>query len=286
MRKSLLKSVVAVAVVGATMAITSVAAMAATYVFDPTTQTTGDTGYDESTGVGDEEEEKAAPTFEAPFSGEGTVQKRSGTVKVNGTTYYKSNVTSVEIKKNKGGAIIVDAPANSVITATISSTGSSNSTSGAITDANGTELISSDVTGTLDSHGGVILKYEVTKAGKYKIVSTNSSRAVRVYQITLETSDDLTEGVFASGKNKIIVSSGNAYAVACIKKTDAFDTTESVTVTIGDQTFTTDTVYKAISVNGTEYNASDLGTNYVYAVEITGVQNDANVAKIKGFTVA
>lgn len=285
MRKSLLKSLVATAVVGATMAITSVAAMAATTTFDATTLDSGST----NTTTEAKQQLTAAELPSEAFGVEGTVQKRA---KKDSDGNYTPETTSVEIaKKAKKGtiypnAITVKASKGDVITVTISSTGGSNTTAAAILDASDNALVTDSVTGTLDNGGGKILKYTATEDGTYKIVSDDTGKGLRVYNITLTTGNDLTQGVVKSGKNRIIVSNSNAYAVACVKKTTDFDTIENVTVKIGDQTFTTDTVYKAVSINGTEYSASDFGTNYVYAIEISDIASDADVAQIMGFTVA
>jgi len=292
MRKSLLKSLVAVAVVGATMAITSVAAMAATYEFK--------LGENDVAGKGKvaatygtifetcDGSAKAAvdanpmPSEDNPASFWGIDESDSFThrYKTGGTLAEKSGAINCGIK------FTIDEESDITIVYRSGSNGEVRS----IGVYPYTKSLSKDAVLSFSNDGNgaasetnVYKKTGTLDPGTYVIGGTGG--AVNIYYIKVETAaadtPALTEGSFPTNYGTVVVKGTDAYLIG------EYTLNSTGTLSIGDQTFTTDTVYTSVQLAGdTNPLAAEKDGTYYYAVKVTDLTSNDQVAALMNFTVA
>ena len=91
----------------------------------------------------------------------------------------------------------------------------------------------------------------------------------------------LTEGTFEAAGGKVVVKGTTAYLVGEFTTLDA-----NGQLSVGNNNvFTTDTVYKSV-VDGNDTIAAEKDGTYYYAVKVTDLTSDEEVAHLKRFTVA
>ena len=116
------------------------------------------------------------------FSVEGTVQKR--------TSSSTGGVTSVELAKDAGGALVFEAKAGDQLVFDYSSTGTTNESSVSVVDASGAAIFTQTVIGS--SNGRTTSTVDIPADGTYKIVSTAgfTARGARVYAASIVSGGD------------------------------------------------------------------------------------------------
>ena len=304
MRKSFLKTIVATAIVGATMAITSIAAMAATttetFIPELKDDVTDKTLYDGKT---------LPAGMSIAGDGSGVVKRAQNGPKGIDPDNPKVQYSSIEISNmySKNSAFKFTGIAGDSFTFWYSSTSGTNTSEIGIVsniegevkvneagnqyvEYSGFETIASDtVTGT--SSATKEFTYTLPEAGTVYIVSNPSNakdeenkskygRAVRIYKIQTTTSDGLLNGVVDS-KPAVVKSNGKYYAIALVSEQAATDNQQLAIVTnvpgsTANTSATTTEVFTQVTLDNTYsgYGAARFGNNadYAYAVQLSGCE--------------
>jgi len=320
MRKSLLKTIVATAVVGATMALTSVAAMAAdtvynfansslsAFTFDPDTTPTNQLGADTSDFGG-------KVTIHGYTDKSGKIQKYKPAL-----VDYTNNANEY-LSVACGSGTLADTVFTKAIVSTNGSTADFPFVSvsgikandeieiyyfGADSKGASGKACGFDVKGAATGTGATVAKdpsastvaylktAKATKDGDIEIYPTSGRVAIAaivVKSASGEEEETLTSGVYdnTAKTGKIVVTADAAaapsvYVVATVTEGD-LALGDKLIVSFNDKnktTVETDTVYEAID----GVDTANFGGDYYYAVKIEGVSKDADVEQLKAFTFA
>gem|GEM_PF-4804858 len=316
MRKSLLKTIVATAVVGATMALTSVAAMAAEYKWVPGADSKV-TAADAPAVFGLVHNGALISSSSSDITGEfSEAIFDDGSKTINGKyglnpnkealTYIENG--AVSSGKSKKFSIVTPTESGTMYVyvgriGTGEKTGTFRIEPAEIQTVEGTtgyafplsedKALASQET-SFKQNDTVILSFEA-EAGKSYAFYSNHDKNV-VYGLKLVTSDTeeetLTPGVYdntaKTGKVVVVADASqpapSVYVVATVAAKD-LTTGDKLIVNFNDKnktTVETDTVYEA--VNGVD--TANFGGDYYYAVKIEGVSKNADVEQLKAFTFA
>lgn len=285
MRKSLLKSIVAATVLGATMAITSVAAYAADKTWVMTDYSTKLNGSNVYADLGDGLEVNSNQWKDEEKSYDGV--DYTGCIKLN-----KKDFTSAPDMKSadaKANALAYDGKAGDVITWV----GKGNGIPYTFRVAETADFSNpKDLGSTVDNKANLEeFSYTLKNDGKVYIFAYNQQNAF-VYSVSVTkatATEELTyDGVQSTNYGKVVVDKSNktAYVVAVVskKEVEGADANALLTLSFGsnnDSTaLTTDTVYT--SVDG--LSANDLGEGLFFAVKVTDLEKDADVEALMNFT--
>lgn len=121
----------------------------------------------------------------------------------------------------------------------------------------GTQLVST----TAPVNTATAMYYNITEAGKYTI---HPDKNINIFSIAIvmgTTRTDVSNGV-------TINDGTDTYIFAKVDSSNL--TKDSLTLTIGEATDTTDKVYTEAKIGNIVINAQDLNTDYVYGVKVTG----------------
>jgi hypothetical protein len=274
MRKTFLKTLVATAVVGATVALSSAFAFAATYTFNANDLTAGDITANTQAGTDNFFTLKATDTKNSKgdkYAQQFTVDSNDKTGPVTGTKYTQ------RVKSNGAGTadyrcitFTVDSSATLVLEGTSSSKGNSRN-------LNVYNSSASDATavGTLTSDGNQLDGTTLTiDAGTYYIYPDN---AFNIYGVVVTTKDDDTAtsatGLTKLSNGAVYVTDTDTYVIAGVDSLDA----DSLSVTVGSTkkaTETTDTVYTAVQIGDEKITAEQVGKKYLYAIKLAGANKN------------
>ncbi len=253
MRKSLLKSLVGVAVLGATMAITSVAAMAATYTYNPSTSTT-------KVNAGGAVTEGIFTITDATAK-KFSIDGNSKTSPIDGTDFTKRLKTG-----GKAGSVTIALPESGLIIVEGMSSSSS--------DSRTVSLAGKDF--TVDGKYLNSFCVKDLSAGSYDITF---SGGFNIYRITALTGNDAVVPTIASTKASkygdeicVDVVNGDTYIIHSVSESD-LKSINSLTLARFDGTAlsatTTDTVYNKVEFSdGSAVEAAN--GSYIYAVKLEG----------------
>jgi len=313
MRKSLLKSLVGVAVLGATMAITSVAAMAATtfnfpsgmdavgYDFAGVTNGTT-TGTDNTSTTSGKGAAGGSINAEETFSSTGVtftakdvmmkcdavkdsdiVTKDKARIKIPvkaGDTVYVYGCSNTA--DNGTGAILngVDASSADKLMGYAIFNGKVKNDEGNNVCAPLTEL-KVTIPDTFTGDSVYFVSFNVNDSNNTTYPKSSCNVAAIVVVSPAAASATLTEGSFPANYGTVVVKGTDAYLIG------EYTLNSTGTLSIGDQTFTTDTVYKSVQLAGdTNPLAAEKDGTYYYAVKVTDLTSNDQVAALMNFTVA
>lgn len=309
MRKSLLKSVVAVAVVGATMAITSVAAMAATTTFTAAEFASYDDGKaiftDGNVGIVIKTALDSSKTATATFNnGEYATDGKVTAAQIgkgNSKTYKEGNVTDAAnvvigdtldvvdgVQKTiTKGLEITTQGAGEITVYGVLSTGSIYSAPAVLVDADNKILAAGNITKDKeDTKICTVPTFTIPKAGTYRFGVINNVSGLNVVAVKFTYHDAVLNGT-TDTTVATVLSNDTYYAIALVSA-DTAANSNSLTVASGNNTNETNEVFESAA----GFEATDLGgasTDYVYAVELTGVtagKTLENIQRVVTATVA
>jgi hypothetical protein len=276
MRKTFLKTLVATTIVGATVALSSAFAFAATYTFDASSLTKGDITADTQAGTDNFFTLKATDTKSSSdstkYAQQFTVDGSKKTGPVTGTGYTK------RLKSNgKGTAdyrcitFTVDSSATLVLEGMSSSADNTRNLNVYNSSASGATAV-----GTLTSDGnqldGTTLDID---AGTYYIYPDS---AFNIYGVVVTTKDDDTAtsatGLTQVSNGAVYVTDTDTYVIAGV---DSIENVDSLSVTVGSKktaTETTDTVYTEVQIGNEKITAEQVGKKYLYAIKLEGANKN------------
>jgi hypothetical protein len=262
MRKTFLKTLVATAVVGATVALGSVFTFAATI-----------NQIDASAWTGTYTDKGAVTSSElgSYFTTTGSV-----TVRVNSDGPY-----AVELAKKGGGSVSFTAKEDGTARLWLGSSSGSNTTGYVVENATTSSNVKAgSVTGTnsTEAKAANTFSFDIVKGNTYKIYADNSSSsALRIYALTV-VDGALSEGLTSTPCGAVYVSGDDVYAIAGVSA-DKVASAEKVTLKIGkNNSYSSDTVYTELKDGDVTVKASDFGADYLYAIKLTGAKADSNSA--------
>ena len=267
MKKGFLtKALVAVGVMVSALALSSVCAFAAEYVLDASTLTKGDiTSNTAVDNIFTINATNATKENKTELAQHWTVEKSSGSYVTEADSITGSAITG-RLKSNGTGhkeyrsiTVTVDYPAE----VTIQGISSKNKTTRTLQlyDSKYTAIESKKLTNNGNSIGTT--SFWIDK-GTYYLGSTDSG--FNIYAIKVTT----YEGT-ADSKVAVVSDGTNYYAVALISEAQATSSdVDSIILTSAGASDTSTEIYNEVTINGTDYTASQLGGGkYVYAVQVT-----------------
>jgi hypothetical protein len=279
MRKTFLKTLVATAVVGATVALSSAFAFAATYTFDADDYSSTDSitsavtvGTDNFFTVNASTKKSWAIDDDGAKS-VGLVGGHTRRFKTGGT--IDASGRNIEFTVDKNATVVVECLSGSSGTARplVLYKGS----------------VSKDVTPDSATVPGKVLGGKSTyfvawtvDAGTYYVGSGDSG--INIYSITVETEDTAKSSLTVSNGAVYTIGS-DSYIVAAVSEDEA-STATALTISLGNdgkELATSSTVYKAVNINGQTINASDVGGAYLYAVKINGANTSDKATAVETF---
>jgi hypothetical protein len=273
MRKTFLKTLVATAVVGATVALGSVFAFAGTTSYNMSDL--GSFGSNTAFTIGDgltasfnqsKDEEKTYG--DESFTGCVKLNKKDLTAAPDYSKSVSDNSIIYEGKKGDTVSLIVKGNA---IPYTIR-----------VTEDFSTFT---DIASTATNKANLEeMSYTLKADGKAYFFAYNQQNAF-VYKITVTTSDDATEtsatGLTKLSNGAVYVTDADTYVIAGVDSLDA----DEVSVTVGDTkkaTEKTSTVYTEVKIGDETITAEQVGKKYLYAIKLEGANKNK---KAETFTV-
>jgi hypothetical protein len=261
MRKTFLKTLVATAVVGATVALGSVFTFATTINQIDASAWTGT--YTDKAAV-------TSSDLGSYFTTTGSV-----TVRING-----SNLPyTVELAKKGGGSVSFTATENGTASLWLGSSGSSNTTGYIVKNTTTDEDVKTgSVTGTTTTKADNTFSFDIVAGNTYKIYAdSTTSSALRIYALTV-VDGALSEGLTSTPCGAVYVSGDDVYAIAGVSE-DKVESAKKVTLNFGkSSSYSSDTVYTELTDGTVTVKASDFGADYLYAIKLTGAKADSNSA--------
>ncbi len=282
MKKTIFKTVAATAVVAVTMALSSVAAFAKTTTYkldeDETIAAAGAfkdsaTDFTLETGVLEVNFNEKHTEVDKSFNNvEYSYSYKLNTI--NDSDIQKSGKNIIKFTGKQGDKISIVIKGNEVPFSTrIQENG--NTTTLINTVDNKAKL--EEISYTLTADGTAYIY-----APKTNIPETQSkAQSLYVFSITTETKDEeVADGLSKTANGGVYVLGADSYIIAAVSTADLDK--EQLTVKIGDQEKTTNTVYNSVMIGDTEVKASDVNGEYLYAVKVEGANGNPKVNK---FTV-
>jgi hypothetical protein len=280
MKKTFLKTLVATAIVGATVALSSALAFAATYTFDADDySTTGDITSTIKVGT---------DNF---FTVNATSSKKWG---VDDSGAKSVGLTGAHTRRFKTGGTIDSAGRNIEFTVDKNATVVVECLSGSSSDARPLILCKdsagkTNASKTASVPGKVLggkstyfVAWTIEETGTYYIGSGDSG--MNIYSITVETEDTAKSSLTVSNGAVYTIGS-DSYIIAAVSEDEAKDAT-ALTISLGNdgkEIASSDTVYESVVIDGKTINASDVNGDYLYAVKVSGADTSDKATAIETF---
>jgi hypothetical protein len=274
MKKGFFKALVATAVVGATIAVSGVVAMASETLDSWKADDLAD-----ANPTGTTDMTLGTQITYTPLLNKGASKSKvTGNNKTfaDGATFTKRLQVGGASSFDKGGYFTITAPSAGTLSVYAVTGSNTDARTVEFYDANQTKL-SEGTSGPIDdaaTYNYVAFNFTVESAGTYYVASTGA--AVNYCGMTWVANGVVEQG---SADNAAVVFDGtDYYAVGLISKADA-EAASSVSINDAKgavEGTSTDTVYTGVSINNTEYTVADLTGSansdlYVYGVKVTDV---------------
>jgi hypothetical protein len=119
-------------------------------------------------------------------------------------------------------------------------------------------------------------EFDVTKDTSYDIKVTGGSK-IRVFYLGFTPDTENGLNVITSGQKATYIADSDTYIIAGVTE-DEFADNDKLTVSIGNHTEDTDTVYTALKIDdNTTVTAEDIGAKYLFAIKVLGANGDSIV---------
>jgi hypothetical protein len=316
MKKIFLKSMVAAAVVGAAVALSSVVAFAATtYNFADVTNRTSD-GYNSNSvsTLATSSSENLTFSFSDNDANTITVNGKLKPAFINfnnnettGKNYLENgattgtltgtDLTDILFSTSSGNGsnafmTVSDVNLGDVVEVYYVSTDSKGAPGKAgsilVKDGGDTSFTDSTVLGTPSATTTGYLSFTATADGSVSILPKSGRIGVAAIVITPASEAKLVDGTYdatVTENGKVIVSGNTAYVIAPVSTTKQ-ENNDSLDIVLGNNTtINSDSVYSSAIIDGETVTAKSLGTKYLYAVEVDGIANTADLACVRAFKV-